>query len=40
VTTAQARRRSRKAEQRAETIEQILDAAEELFSSTGCMASR
>lgn len=29
------RRRSRKAEQRAETIEQILDAAEELFSRHG-----
>jgi AcrR family transcriptional regulator len=33
--TAQPPRRSRKAEQRAETMEQILDAAEDLFSQHG-----
>jgi AcrR family transcriptional regulator len=33
--TAQLPRRSRKAEQRAETMEQILDAAEDLFSQHG-----
>src|SRR6202007_2502510 len=33
--TAQPPRRSRKAEQRAETTEQILDAAEDLFSQHG-----
>ncbi|HEX7849456.1 MAG TPA: TetR/AcrR family transcriptional regulator [Sphingomonas sp.] len=35
TTTAQPPRRSRKAEQRAETMEQILDAAEDLFSQHG-----
>ena len=35
VTTATPVRRTRKAEQRAETMEQILDAAEELFSKHG-----
>ena len=35
TNTAQPPRRSRKAEQRAETMEQILDAAEDLFSQHG-----
>ncbi|MBN8806621.1 MAG: TetR family transcriptional regulator [Sphingomonas sp.] len=38
--TAAPKRRSRKAEQRAETVEQILDAAEELFSQHGLYGVR